>query len=606
MTFSQSLWQSSLDSRIQFYHMTDFGILLVGTEQSLYALDAKTGEKLWRRSVSSLDETAITPVPGTDLILISIDEGEKSRLEAVDLLSGERLWLSNKIKGDVMQLATDSDLVAVISVKKAYGKVGQNIERKPIVYVFRLSDGEELWKKELSSSVQMMPSRFDSESEVPFTLDNYRPPLMLDGRLYLFYEGVTSYDAQSGDAREKDEFKVNESGLALTEADPIFDDKYLYVSGRGKVRAVNRKNFKVEWEAKDLGVTSEMAAISNILYVRTGGRFTRIKDGETEEKGPFGISAIDTKNGKVLWRYKGADKGMTNFVFVDANTILIADKDDLIGLDALNGKRIFKYEHKVEEAQFVLVNNKNQAVVGGRDEIAAFDINKMLSFDSSASRNSKEMEIWRVKHKPPSRGIFRVITGIALRAIAFYFRYGGLATSFLNFSSAVHSFMGGRWSGLQWRFSSFSLTTLASTKSFVSKQIKVFGIAARTPGLLSDSMKIGAPSIDRSSNFSKITPNDNPKENFFSKLDPAKRLEKLSDYLLRQRKISEIRGSYMYFYTDLPKPFNRKGFVGVNVDTGKDERFIALSEPDRRFIVDENILYSADGNRLQAFSFLSR
>ncbi|MFN3330863.1 MAG: PQQ-binding-like beta-propeller repeat protein, partial [Pyrinomonadaceae bacterium] len=269
LTFSQSLWQSSLDSRIQFYHMTDFGILLVGTEQSLYALDAKTGEKLWRRSVSSLDETAITPVPGTDLILISIDEGEKSRLEAVDLLSGERLWLSNKIKGDVMQLATDSDLVAVISVKKAYGKVGQNIERKPIVYVFRLSDGEELWKKELSSSVQMMPSRFDSESEVPFTLDNYRPPLMLDGRLYLFYEGVTSYDAQSGDAREKDEFKVNESGLALTEADPIFDDKYLYVSGRGKVRAVNRKNFKVEWEAKDLGVTSEMAAISNILYVRT-------------------------------------------------------------------------------------------------------------------------------------------------------------------------------------------------------------------------------------------------------------------------------------------------------------------------------------------------
>ena len=57
-----------------------------------------------------------------------------------------------------------------------------------------------------------------------------------------------------------------------------------------------------------------MALIGNIFYVRTGGQFTRLKDGEIEEKGPFGVSAIDTTNGKTLWRYKGADKGLTNFV----------------------------------------------------------------------------------------------------------------------------------------------------------------------------------------------------------------------------------------------------------------------------------------------------
>ena len=28
----------------------------------------------------------------------------------------------------------------------------------------------------------------------------------------------------------------------------------------------------------------------------------------------------------------------------------------------------------------------------------------------------------------------------------------------------------------------------------------------------------------------------------------------------------------MYFYTDLPKPFDKKGLVGVNVHTGQDAK----------------------------------
>jgi hypothetical protein len=64
----------------------------------------------------------------------------------------------------------------------------------------------------------------------------------------------------------------------------------------------------------------------------------------------------------------------------------------------------------------------------------------------------------------------------------------------------------------------------------------------------------------------------------------------------------------MYFYTDLDKPFDRKGLVGVNVQTGQDGRYILVSEPDARFITDEvnNLLYSADGNRLAAFDFVER
>lgn len=637
---AQPVWQANLDGKVQFYQTTDFGIVIAGSENSLFAIDGQTGERLWRKRTKGLDETSITPIPSTDLILVSTDEGDKSRVEAVDLLSGETLWRSDKVKGDVMQLAVEpqSDLLAVVLVKKAKGKVGEEFKRSPVVHVFRLSNGDELWKKELDSDVQMMPSRFDSDAEVAYTLDNYRAPLILDGRVYLFYEGITSYDANSGKEGERERFKVNEGGLALTEADPVFDEKYLYTSGKGKIRAVNRKNFKVEWEAKDLGVTPEMAVVGNVLYVRTGGQFTRIKDGEIDEEGAFGVSAIDTRNGKTLWRYKGADKGLTNFVFADANTILVADRDDLMTIDARTGKKTAEFEHDVEKAQFVLINESGAAVVGGRDEIAAFDIKggnprvrkgaNDSQFQISNFRFQPETwnlkpetkELWRVKHKAPSRGVFRIVAGIALRAAAIYFRYGGLATSALNIvrgANVARSVLSLRWSGLRSRFSSFDLTTLAanSSRSYVTNQISVFGIASRTPNLLNrlSGLQVITPTNIRGKIIGGAIQRATPsradiQESIFERIDPIRQVEKLSNYFLRRKRLADLRGNYMYFYTDLPKPFDKKGLVGVNVHTGRDSRFILVSDPDARFTTAETsgLLYSADGSTLKAFDVMER
>ncbi len=641
---AQTVWQANLDGKPRFYQTTDFGVLLAGTDNSLYAVDGQSGQTVWRKRTRGLDETSITPIPATDLILVSTDEGDKSRVEAVDLLSGATLWRSDKVKGDVLQLAVEpsADLLAVVLVKKAKGKVGEEFKRTPIIHVFSLSNGEELWKKQLESDVEMMPSRFDSESEVAFTLDNYRPPLILDGRLFLFYEGATSYDAKTGEEGEREKFKVNEDNLALTEADPVFDEKFLYTSGRGKVRAVNRRSGEVEWEAKDLGVTPEIAVVGDVLYVRTGGQFTSIKDGEIREKGAFGVSAIDTKNGKTLWRYKGADKGLTNFVFADANTILVADKDDLITIDAKDGKRINKLEHDVEKAQFILVNESGEAVIGGRDEIAAFRVegrgsrvegqvqsskfkvqSSFLKIQNPKSKIQNQNAVWRVRHKAPSRGVFRVVAGIALRATALYFRYGGLATSALNLvrgASAARSVLSLRWSGLKSRFSSFDLTTLASNsaKNYVTGRISVFGIASRNADFLNRIRGLQTIDIPNASNIrgkiiggaiNRVAPSRaDVQESLLERIDPVRQVEKLSEYFLRRKRLAEIRGNYMYFYTDLPKPFDKKGLVGVSVHTGQDSRFILISEPDARFTTDETVglLYSADGNRLQAFDVLER
>ena len=217
------------------------GVLIVGTEKSLYAIDASTGDTLWRRKDTSLDETDVAPVPGTDLLLLSFEKGDKARIEAVDILTGDSIWRTEKIKGAVMQTSVDPDsnLLAVMLAKDAKNRARDGFKRRPLLHVLDLATGDELWKYDIGE-VEMMPARWpeDSGKEVDYTLDNYYPPAFIDGRLYVFYEGVTSFDARSGKERLREKYRVNEDGLALTEAEPIFTGSMIYVSGHGRVRSI--------------------------------------------------------------------------------------------------------------------------------------------------------------------------------------------------------------------------------------------------------------------------------------------------------------------------------------------------------------------------------
>ncbi|HEX6042923.1 MAG TPA: PQQ-binding-like beta-propeller repeat protein [Pyrinomonadaceae bacterium] len=545
--FAQS-WTAKLDKDIRFYQATDLGVVVVGTEKSLYAIDGSTGDTLWRRKDTSLDETDVAPVPGTQLLLLNLEKSDKSRVEAIDLVTGKSIWRSDKIKGSVMQIAVDSEvnLLAVVLVKDAKNRARDGFKRRPLVHVLDLKSGDELWKYE-GSEVEMMPSRWfdDADKDVDYTLDNYYPPAFIGGRLYVFYEGVTSFDARSGKERLREKYRVNEEGLALTEAEPIFSDQTIYVSGRGRVRAISRQSGDTEWEAKDLGLTPEMLLVGDVLFVRTGGQFTRLKDGETVERGPYGVSAIDAASGKVLWRYKGADKGITNLLLPDATTIAFADRDDLMLIDTAIGKRTFHKSHKIERASFGLINESGAIVIGGQSEIAAFD-------------RSTGQELWRARHTPPGRGVLRTIGAIAARAASLYFRYGGTATTAFRGVQVARTV-----SGLSWSRSSISnLQSLATSSSRRSR-----------------GSRLQSSVVDR--------------------IDPAHQLDRLSRFLWHRDRLASLRGQWMYFYTDL-KNRDGNGLAGVNVNNGRTEREIRLSELDDRFVADEafNVMYVADGSRL--------
>lgn len=583
-------WSTKLDGRIRFYQNTELGVLVVGTENSLYALDGETGEVLWRRKNARLDETDVAPVPGTDLLLLNFERGDRTRIEAADVLTGEPLWQSDKVRGAVMQMAVDmnTNTLAAVLVRDAKERVREGFKRRPIVHLFDLKAGRELWKHELESAVEMMPAQWSEKEneEVSYTLNNYRPPLFQDNRLYLFYEGITMLDAGSGKQLAREKFRVNEEGLALTEADPVSNERFIFATGRGRVRAISRTSGDVAWEAKDLGLTPEMILAGGVLYVRTGGQFTRLRDGETIERGPYGVSAIDASNGKTLWRYKGADKGITNVLLPNLSTIMIADQDDLISIDAETGKRRARIAHRVDRAAFVLLNEGGRAVVGGRDRIAAFDV-------TSGS------ELWRARYQPPSRGVLRAFGAIAARAASLYFRYGGAATTVFRgaqLASTARSSL--RWSGLAARVNVPSLTTLAtnSAHDYITTRFAPFGIASRA-GQVPNARAPRLPQPSRA----------DVQERLLDRLDPASQLERLSRFLWRRRRLATLRGNWMYFYTDL-KDEGERGLAGVNINSGQTERAVPLNDPDERFISDEatNLLYVSEGARMLAYALNKR
>jgi outer membrane protein assembly factor BamB len=522
-------------------------------------------------------------------------------VEAADILSGDTIWRSDKIKGAVMQLAVDpqANLLAVVLAKDAKDHARQGFKRHPLLHVLDLASGDELWKSEISE-VEMMPTRWPEKegAEVEYTLDNYYPPVFAGGRLYLFYDGVTSFDSRGGKERLRERYRVNEEGLALTEAQPIFTQDIIYTSGRGHVRAISRETGDSIWEAKDLGVTPELLLVGDVLYVRTGGQFTHLKDGETIEQGPYGVSAVDTRTGKILWRYKGADKGITNLLVPDAGTILVADRDDLMVIDTHSGKRRARIRHRIERASFGLLNESGAAVIGGQSEIAAFD-------------TSSGQELWRARHTPPGRGVLQTIAAVAARAASLYFRFGGTAMTAVRGVQVARAVTSFSWSGLAARssFSNLQALATASARSYGSARFKQFGIASRLRGIADTSIsRIGTSGVVGTRDNGSVTRKrtNDVQDRLLDRLDPAHQLERLSRFLWHRDRLATLRGHWMYFYTDLSR--SGHGLAGVNVNTGQTEREVRLSDLDERFVTDEavGLMYVSAGNRLLAYSVSNR
>ena len=82
------------------------------------------------------------------------------------------------------------------------------------------------------------------------------------------------------------------------------------------------------------------------------------------------------------------------------------------------------------------------------------------------------------------------------------------------------------------------------------------------------------------------------------RIDPSAQLDRLSRFLWHRERLAELRGHWMYFYTNLDR--GGSGLAGVNVNNGRTEREVRLSDLDERFVTDEplGVMFTASGEKL--------
>ena len=134
-------------------------------------------------------------------------------------------------------------------------------------------------------------------------------------------------------------------------------------------------------------------------------------------------------------------------------------------------------------------------MIGGQSEIAAFD-------------PVTGRQLWRARHTPPGRGIFRTVAAIAARAASLYFRFGGPAmTAFRGVQIATE----------------FELV-------WIGVALVVFKLAGTCDGVESAAAFVAVQAVwDR--------------RRVQDRIDPSRQLDRLSRFLWHRERLATLRDS---------------------------------------------------------------
>lgn len=334
----------------KWYAMVESGSVMVGTKTGVAMVDGASGKQIWSRNdLGEIKETEYTELSGTPLILFADNSGwaqRKTKLTAVDALTGTTVWQTEKMFGYTAEIAPlySKDMLVFLTIKD--NRINKD---KPDIYALKMSTGELLWQNEYTEKVDLYgiekkkrggasamllgsgggaSDRFDLKGENPPTFDG--------DSVYMTYAGLHRYNLADGKLVWKTLYDVTDGSLKNTNGQAIVDDGVIYTSANGIVRAIDKNSGAIKWTTKDFGKggIAEMQMHGDVIYGRMGGQFFSAKRGEWQKKSPIGVVALNKSTGATNWIYTGANESITNMMILpNDNTLLVADKSNLIGLD---------------------------------------------------------------------------------------------------------------------------------------------------------------------------------------------------------------------------------------------------------------------------------
>lgn len=354
-TQAAPLWTHKPAGDIKWYRLTEVGSVLVGTKGSVYLLDSETGAQVWSRAdLPGVEEYEVDEIKGTPLLLVSDTSGsfsKNTRLFALDLLTGQNIWQTEKLQGATVAVEPvyEKDLVLLVTVPNNAAN-----KAKPKITALRMTSGEMVWEADYPDSVDLYGIERKSKYFPKFDLSGANPPLYDEDSVYFTYAGLHRYSLADGKLLWGVKYDVTEGSIKRGNAQAVIDGDAVYTSAKGQLRAIDKATGAVRWTSKDFGgAVAEMRALNGTIYGRLGGAFYDFSKREYVNKKPYGVAAVNKQTGATEWYYDKADDSITNMALLpDMNTILVADAKHLIALDTQSSG-------KVKEAYKVKLEFKN-------------------------------------------------------------------------------------------------------------------------------------------------------------------------------------------------------------------------------------------------------
>lgn len=345
------LYELDLPGEMQWSKVTFDGSLLVGGKGFLARYQADTGDELWvRRDLKNLAAFNVQAVPGAPMLVISELVSKipiKSRLQVMDLMSGETLWDTGVVLGNNLGGYAVPAIGSVIFVREVTGQRGT--KSGTYVSALDLRTGNEKWNTRIGSMGVLRTHAIDDNGFISGQdLSGHPPPLVTDDSFLLFAGGIYSLDLASGTLNWHYKLKAGHPTLKHTYAQPIIDGQTLYAAGNKRVVALNLADGTEVWTSKvSKGAIPQLELVDGMLVGRLGGTFSNGK--KFAQLKPFGAFVLNQADGVKRWEWKKAKDSITNLaVMPEKDAIVLADRKTLYVLALQSRKATVRYKEKLQ------------------------------------------------------------------------------------------------------------------------------------------------------------------------------------------------------------------------------------------------------------------
>lgn len=529
----ESLWTFK-GKQLKWHRVLSTGNVLAGGDAGLYCIDAQSGKPAWQREdIQGASAYQVDEIEGTPYLLVSKNNfGGSTRLWAIDVQTGKTLWETEKLKGatiGVFAHPLEDRVLLLTSASQGQGKTN------PDLIYFNLADGNVLWEMKFPEKVDLHQAEQRSRWSAHFDLSGHQPPVFDGDSIYFTYAGLHRVEAATGKVLWGLPYDVTEGRLKRGNSQAVIDGDTIYSSAKGQLRAVDKQTGKQKWISADFGAAvAEVDIKGDMLYGRMGGTFFDDKKQDWDLKKPLGVVALDRNSGQVKWKFDKMSDAITNLLLTPSgNTIVVADKDELVGLNVTNGAEQFR-----EKVDF-----KNKSTGGEKAmKVARFGMGGLRSGLKGLSDDKKGDDV-PVNIALMPNGI-AVVRG---------------RQHVLGFNAESHAVMFAN---------TYNPPGFAGWQKFAMISAYATAYAINTSGARSTSL--GSSSNNQFNNMRQGN------------------ISRMSATLSKRFSATKAAGQYVYMLTQVEDGKDKgPGLVAVNLASGETDGQVSLRSKDPEYVVDE-------------------